>query len=283
MIARMIAGALVGAGLLAAAPAMAEADDAVPAYARTASEIALAIHAGEDLAAREDMFVLHPAEYAVLARLEGCDGAVRPSGMQRVVQIDWTCGEDSAQAGLSRITLMMFAEDGRLVQFGINAPLDALAPTPVALEAGGRTYPRRIANRLGDAILAGEDPSLGGLLRMPGLDRERLSGFAGGNYYVSKRSWRSTLDGVDKVHRIRLRNADRTSSRIVHVFFDAEDRPLGLALVPARDPEWKSEREGSFADNPMLGRSFWEFRRQQSGARRIRQFDPPRGSGHPRR
>ncbi|QIQ87331.1 hypothetical protein [Erythrobacter sp.] len=269
-----IAGTLIGAGLLAAAPALAEEAD-VPAYARTASTIATAIYEGDDLAAREDIFPLHPAEYAELARLAGCDGAARPTAMKRVVQIDWTCGEDSAHAGLSRSTVMMFAEDGRLVRFGINAPLDALAPTPAALEEGGRTYPRRIANRLGEAIAAGEDPSLGGLLPMTGLDRERLSGFAGGDYYVYKRSRGTALEGVDRVHRIRLLDADRASARIVHVFFDEEDRPLGLAFEPARDPAWTPDPRRGNAGSDVPGIRLWDVRNSQAAARAARTLQTP--------
>lgn len=239
MIARMIAGALVGAGLLAAAPAMAEADDAVPAYARTASEIALAIHAGEDLAAREDMFVLHPAEYAELARLAGCDGAVRPSGVERTVLIEWTCGVGSDAAGLERSTLMMFAENGRLVRFGINAPLDALAPAAVSHEPAEREFPRRTASRLADAIMSGGDPSLGGIVPLTALDRERLAGFAGGKAWVHDSRVRPTVPGVADVKRIRLGDGIRSHEREVYLYFDADDRPLGLGFAPTQDPDWK--------------------------------------------
>lgn len=275
-----IRAVLVGAVFLAAGPAVAgdAADNAsadVPAYARAAATIATAIYEGDDLSTREDVFALHPVEYGELARLAGCDGAVRPSEMERTVLIEWSCGEGTRAPGLSRSTVMMFAEDGRLVRFGINAPLDALAPTPAALEAGERPYPRRTANRLGDAIMAGEDPSLGGLLPMSDLDRKRLSGFEDGEYYVYKRSARSTLDGVDRVHRIRLRDADRASSRIVYVYFDAEDRPLGLAFSPARDPAWKPQGGDRNARIDAPGIRMWNVRNAQAAERAARTLQPP--------
>ena len=110
---------------------------------------------------------------------------------------------------------------------------------------------------------------------MPELDRKRLSGFEGGDYYVYKRSARSALDGVDRVHRIRLRDADRASSRIVHVYFDAEDRPVGLAFSPARDPAWKPQGGGRNARIDAPGIRMWDVRNAQAAARAARTLQPP--------
>ena len=184
------------------------------------------------------MFALSAADYGEVARLKGCDGSVRPGIGERVVVIDWTCGEGTVAPGLERTTLMVFAEGGRLVRFGINPPLGALAPTPAALEAGKLPFPRRFASKLGEAIVSGDDPSLGGLVALSDFDRERLSPFKGGSFWVLQPHVRSTMPGIAEVKRIRLRDATATQRQTVHVYFDAGNRPMGLAFAPATDPEW---------------------------------------------
>lgn len=236
---KQIAAALIGAAAgLVTPPALAE-ETPIPAYARTASSIATAIHAGEDVSARADMLALPAAEYAELGRLKGCNGEVQPAARPLAVLINWTCGDGTPVPGLQRSMLMIFEEGGRLVRFGINAPLGALAPTPAALAAGKLPFPRRFGAMLGEAIISGDDPGLGGLVALSAFDRARLAPFKGGKFWVLQPLVRSTMPGIADVKRIRLRDATARYRQTLHVYFDAQDRPLGLAFAPVTDPEWE--------------------------------------------
>ena len=65
------------------------------------------------------MFALRDAEYAELAKLKGCNGAVQPTPGQAFVRIDWQCGEDAVEPGLSLSVSMAFESDGSLGWFGM--------------------------------------------------------------------------------------------------------------------------------------------------------------------
>jgi hypothetical protein len=267
VIRQRMAQALIGAGVLAVMPAAYAKDADVPAYALTASNIATAIYKGDDVSRREDMFALSPAEYTELAKLKGCTGEIQPSAQERAVLIAWTCGEGTDDPGLKRSVFMMFEENGRLVQFGINAPLNAMAPTPASMETNKRPFPRRFAAQIGDAITKARDPSLGGLVALTAFDRDRLALFQGGSYWVLEPHVRSTLPEVAEVKRVHLRDATSTHRQIVHIYFDAEDRPLGLAFAPSTDPGWQETARRSAAvatGDPAAG--FWEADMASFGA-----------------
>lgn len=267
MIGQRIAGALIVAGVLVVTPAAYAKDADVPAYAQTASNIATAIYKGDDVSGREDMFALSPAEYAELAKLKGCGGEIQPNVRERAVLIAWTCGEGTDDPGLMRSVFMMFEKSGRLVRFGINTPLNAIAPTPASMEASKRPFPRRFAAQLGEAITKGRDPSLGGLIALTEFDRDRLASFEGGSYWLLQSHVRATSPEVAEVNRIHLRDATSTHRRIVHIYFDAEDRPLGLAFAPSTDPDWQEPaRRGVAVATGDPAEGFWEADMASFGA-----------------
>lgn len=258
--------------MLVATPAVYAKDADVPAYALTASNIATAIQKGDDLSGREDMFALRPAEYAELAKLKGCIGEIQPSAQEWAVSIAWTCGEGTDDPGLKRSVFMLFEESGRLVRFGINAPLNAMAPTPASVESSKRPFPRRFAAQVGDAITKGRDPSLGGLVALTEFDRDRLASFQGGSYWVLQPRVRSTLSEVAEVKRVLLRDAASTYAQTVHIYFDAEDRPLGVAFAPSTAPDWQEPAKRSSVvstGDPAAG--FWEADMASFGEKITRQ------------
>ncbi len=216
------------------APAV--AGDAPPAYAQTAARLASAIQSGEDLQAHEDMFTLMPEEFAELAKLKGCQAGVQPAPTHDTVIFKWTCGDGTAVPGLSRTTVMLFDPDGLLHSFAINQPIEALAiSAQAAAQEGVNTH--RFTMRFARAATRGEDPGFGGALPLTELDRARLARFDGGDFWGPRKAQPgSQNDDAKTIRIISLGPKASRSRRKVYLYFDADDRPMGLIFAPVRNP-----------------------------------------------
>ena len=234
--------------------------DAPPAYTRTAARLASAIQSGEDLRAHEDMFPLIPEELAELAKLKGCEAGVQPAPTHDTVVFKWTCGDGTAVPGLSRTTVMLFDPDGLLHSFAINQPIEALAVSPqAAAQEGVNTH--QFARRFARAATRGEDAGFGGALPLTELDRARLARFDGGDASEIRKAQAGSQNEDAKTIRIlRLYPKASRSRRTVYLYFDADDRPMGLIFAPVRNPEAKPRGESILPDG-----SAWRGQQETAG------------------
>lgn len=157
-------------------------------YAQTASEIANAIKAGENLRERTDMPTLGELEYAEVAKLAGCNSALLQGGRADIVVINWSCGDPAEGTGVRRSTAMIFDSDGVLYGFAVNPVIAEFEPTAVARGAGNLPSRYQLAKAFGEAVSTGGDASLGGFLALGEYERARLAELANSRFRVVRRS-----------------------------------------------------------------------------------------------
>lgn len=240
--------------------ASATTEETAPAYTQTAARIASAIQEGEDLRAHPDMFPLMAEEFAELAKLKGCQGSVQPAPTHDTVIVKWTCGHATLTPGLSRTTFMLFDPDGLLHSFAINQPVEELAIAPqAATQSGVNTH--QFATRFARAATRGEDPSVGGVLPLTALDRARLARFDGGDFVGSRKAQPGSQNKDAKTIRmVSLMPRASRSRRTVYLYFDANDRPMGLIFAPVRNPVAKPRVKPDLPDGDA-----WRNRQERNG------------------
>lgn len=274
---RWLIGILIGVGSPPAIALSAQTtEETVPTYAQTASNIVSAIYSGDDLAQQEDMFVLREAEYNELAKLAGCDATIQRAIPAPVVVVDWNCGEGTGEPGLQRSVAMMFDEEGVVTRFSINSPIATFKPTHTSLNIDKMALPRTFAASVGKAIRAGEDPTLGGLIAISAFDQKRLSEFQGGKFYVSNLRTRPTFSDIASVQRLRLSGRTQENGyQWVYLYFNAEDRPLGLTFAPSVNPTY-APASLEDDDSGIAPFNIWERRNELRITNLLRDFNPKR-------
>jgi hypothetical protein len=212
------------------------AGDETPLYAQTASFVAKAIHAGEDISQVHEVFELPPLERSELAKLSGCDGTVQPAGERKIVIIDWICGEGAVEPGLSRSIAMIFDEGGNLYGFAINGLVRDFKPTEASQQTSSPPSTYRVARRFGDAVVAGEDPTLDGHVPLSAFDLARLAQFQGGTVSVARRSVEAT-----RSLRFTPTGVGKNNTRSTIIYFDDDGLPIGVIFQPSYDENWKGD------------------------------------------
>lgn len=209
----------------------------LPQYARTAADVATAIYAGDDISQQEGMFELSELEKSELKRLSGCDGVIQPTNERKVVVIDWKCGEGTTAPGLTRSTAMIFDQNGVLYGFGISGLISEFEATEIAKNDPNPPSTYRMARSFADAVVAGDDPTLGGYIPMTDFDLARLAKLKGWSVNVGRRS-------VDRTRRMTFTNKDQRQSGKVRVFihYNENSRPIGLIFQPSYDQDWIGDR-----------------------------------------
>lgn len=192
------------------------AGDETPLYAQTASHLAKAIHAGDDISQVHEVFELPPLERSELAKLSGYDGTVEPS--------------------LSRSIAMIFDEDGNLYGFAINGLVRDFKPTEESQQTSSPPSTYRVARRFGDAVVAGEDPTLDGYVPLSAFDLARLAQFQGGTVSVARRSVEAT-----RSLRFTPTGVGKNNTRSTIIYFDDDGLPIGVIFQPSCDENWKGD------------------------------------------
>lgn len=217
---------------VAAAAAAQNADDA-PLYARTASDVTQAIHAGKSLREVAPVPALTDAELAEISRLAGCKPSLRPGTTKNFVAFDWSCGSVSASEKRTpiapRTIEMRFTDEGRMFSLTVNPSVGSFAPTPAALATPDLPKRRVLAKAFGQAVSDGADATLAGIVPLTELQQAQLKPLASRKVEIYEGA--SGSESILVVWQIKSSPGDGDYSG--KIYFDKVGRPIGVTLEPS--------------------------------------------------
>ena len=200
---------------LAAAPTAALAQDR--SFTEAAEAVINALVKGEDLA-ELDLFHGNYTHNAVkTAALEGCEPTLLEGSAQGRLWIDWTCPDPS-----KNIFTQIYFSGGELTKIDFQPMKTAMKPTAAGLEAGDLGDPHEINARFVDAVRAGEDPTLGGIIPVSDENLATLAEMK--NWAAGEVDEEANSIKQYWVRRVRS-EGDAASTTL---FFDDYGRPIGL-------------------------------------------------------
>jgi len=210
--------AVMAAGVVLSAQVSAQ--DSTPAYASATALVGNRIAKGEDVTTIPGMQKLTAAEQGELAKLEGCSGSLMPKPNPYSVGLDYICAEPRGDVD-RRVVRLYFDAEGKIVNYSINPHEDAFAPTQLATSLEKPEKPGQLARKLAQAVKAGDDFTLGGLIRLTDLQKAQLSGLSDLKFRVTSMSTSDTyvISWYDKIGN---------GGHSVELFFDENDRPVGV-------------------------------------------------------
>lgn len=218
--------------------------------AKNARSIVHAIHSGVDLSSTDLAILLDEVELVELAQLKGCTVSLGEEIRTNLAIYDWDCGDSpiGAEDGkeLKRTTTLRFKDDGSLFALAVNPSKGSFAPTEAGFAMEKVPSRDEMAENFSNAVIGGEDPTLGGAIPLTASQLRQLGDYAGGTFNIIKpmspreiRKAREVLgsrvtfyerpqDGIDLT--LMMDRARGTEDKTVTLYFDRDDRPIGVHI-----------------------------------------------------
>lgn len=185
------------------------------------------------------------AEIDALEKLGDCEPIQIGEIEENLALFDWNCEGASSTKGDVSLQLR-FRDDGSLFALALN-PLKAnFAPTEAGMQFADWPSRKKTAERFVDAVISGEDPTLGQLVPLTSLQVTHLQAFAGGEgnvvRYMTEREKRVArrqlgrdvkfAEAPDNAIDLRLaaKNSSETKGKKVSIYFDDGDRVIGVQM-----------------------------------------------------
>lgn len=218
--------------------------------AKNARSIVHAIQNGADLFSTDLALLLDEFELAELARLKDCAASLGEEIRTNLVIYNWDCGDGpiGAEGGkeLKRTTTLRFKDDGSLFALAVNPSKASFAPTDAGLAMEKVPSRDELAENFSNAVIRGEDATLGGVIPFTANQLRQLDDYAGGTFNIIKpmsrreiRKAREVLgpratfyerpqDGIDLT--LMMDRARGKEDKNVTLYFDRDDRPIGAHI-----------------------------------------------------
>lgn len=226
-----------------------EKSEVPPVTKQNAEALVRELQAGADLTQVGLHHLVSQEEISELKRLKGCAPSLQSEMTKNLIIYDWQCTSVSAgsteQSYMYLTTAMRFRDDSSLFALAINPGKQSFAPTQVGLSSSSKLSQERIARDFGEAVEAGSDPRLGGLIPLTFLQAHQLGRLSGGDAEIikemtalEKRRARQLLrrdvsfyerpqDGIELTITGSQQNDE---AKNVTLFFDKQDRPVGVHI-----------------------------------------------------
>lgn len=218
--------------------------------AKNARSIVHAIQNDTDLSSTDLALLLDEVELAELARLKGCTASLGEEIRTNLVIYNWECGDSptGVEGGneLKRTTTMRFKDDGALFALAVNPSKANFAPTEAGLAMEKVPSRDELAENFSDAVIGGEDATLGGVIPLTASQLRQLGDYAGGTFNIvkpmSRRARRKVRevvgpqatfyerpqDGIDLT--LMMDRARGKEDKNITLYFDPDDLPIGVHI-----------------------------------------------------
>lgn len=218
--------------------------------ANNAQSIVHAIQNGAELSSTALALLLDEGDLAELVQLKGCTASLGDEIRTNLVIYNWECGDRRsafADGGEpKRTTTLRFRDDGSLFALAVNPSKSSFAPTEAGLAMEKVPSRDEIAEKFSNAVISGEDVTLGGVIPLTANQLRQLGGYAGGTFNIiqpmsrrEKRKAREVIgpratfyerpqDGVDLT--LMMDRARGEENKRVTLYFDRNDLPIGVHI-----------------------------------------------------
>tara|TARA_A100001391_G_scaffold184158_2_gene151815 strand:- start:1089 stop:1865 length:777 start_codon:yes stop_codon:yes gene_type:complete len=230
--------------------------------AKNARSIIHAIQSGADLSSTGLALLLDEVELAELAHLKGCSASLGEEIRTNLVIYNWECSDSpiGVEGGeeLKRTTTLRFQDDGALFALAVNPTKASFAPTEAGLTIEKVPSRDEMAENFSNAVISGEDATLGGVIPLTASQVRQLDSYAGATFNIIKpmsrrerRKAREVIgpratfyerpqDGIDLT--LKMDRARGNEDKHVTLYFDRNNLPIGvhiesslLAIAPLPD------------------------------------------------